>query len=77
MSRKPLPRMMRMKPMITINAKHHKPPHHINLRRRARVILHDAVRYDRRLGHRVRRAQPKSAHAAPGHVAAAAGADHA
>ena len=51
MPRKPFPRMMRMEPMVAIDAEHYKPPHQFRLRwpPSRRICRHTS------LGHRVRR----------------------
>lgn len=83
MLHEPLPSMMRMEPMVAIDAEYDEPSHHLILRRLAQVLslslplaLTLALALSRfsddvRSRHRVRRTQPETAHTATRHMSTA------
>jgi hypothetical protein len=74
--RKPLAGMMRMEPMVTVNAKYNEPPHNLSLGGQLPLFGRRRLGCDARLGHRVGRAQPQRAHTTPWHMPSAPGTDH-
>lgn len=81
MLHEPLPSMMGMEPMVTIDAEYYKPSHHLVLRKLAQILTLtltltlalSRVRGDIRPRHRVRRAQPETAYSAARHMTTASG----